>query len=123
VSPEAPLARVDCSQQERRCVSVEVEICKSAIGFDVLHAEVAQERALSSSRDPEACEMGRPPGVADAEVPPRHVAVDHSKAEIETRTFAPCSAPPPKAVPNGRNEFFEDMDHRDSWSGTPRQNR
>jgi hypothetical protein len=60
----ATFPRVDEPEQEGRCIAVNVEVCESAPGFDVLSGKIAQERRFAAAGSPEYRDMRRPARVA-----------------------------------------------------------
>jgi hypothetical protein len=63
-------------------------------------------------RLPKDGDVHRAPDLAQANMPPRHLAVHHAKPEIKTSRFSPCSAfPPSKPVPKCCNKLFDEVDH------------
>src|SRR5215510_4100675 len=101
---------------------MKVEVQKPTVGLNVLHTEMSQERALAGSGLAQHGDMLSAPYVADAKGTPCDMTINHPEAEIESRPFAPRSAPPLEAVPDRSDELFQEMDHllmvRHSASGS-----
>jgi hypothetical protein len=91
---------------------VKIEVEKSAIRVDILLPQVPQERTPAGTGLAKDDNMYCAAGIAQANMPPRHLTILDTKPEIKIPRFLPCSAfPPSKPVPECYNKFFDEVDH------------
>lgn len=108
----APLPPIDRTEQEWNRVAVEIEEYESATCVHILLCAVAHEGTLAAPGLSENGDVHRSAAITQLQMPLRDLAVRNPESEIE----APAFFPHPRtaflqAVPNSRNEFFEEMNH------------
>jgi hypothetical protein len=115
VPPKPPFPRIDRAKEERRRIAMKVEIQESTISFDVLLAEIPQERTLASTGLAEDRNMLRAAHITQCHMPPRYIAVCYSNPKIQTSPLLPYSAASAQEAPDRRNELFYERKHGD-WT-------
>src|SRR5579872_1166824 len=76
VTAQPAFACVNCSQQKWRRITVKVEVDEPTVVFNILHAQIPQERALPAPRFSENCQVHRSLRIAKHNVATRNLIVD-----------------------------------------------
>src|ERR1700678_2021764 len=106
------LAGVDPAEEERRGISVKIEVDEAAVLLDVLFTHVAQEIALAAAGLAEHDDMSHALAAREGHAIACRAPIHDPKPEVQTAPLEPCSASPGcKAIPNRCDELFEEANH------------
>ena len=99
------------AEQERRLVTVEIEIYEPTASFDILLCQVAQQEGLPAAGFSKQCQVLGPAALGDSYPVGIRLTIHHASAKIERAMVRGSRAPRGVPVPQAGEKFFEQHFH------------